>query len=454
MAISIIKFADLANWSIGNVVGEELSYNPHYDLVKLSDLLTFEEEKCVKDDDTYYQQVTLKSNGNGLEKRRDGYKKGVEIRTKDQHYLRTNQLVFSKIDARNGAFALVSEDVDGSIVTKDFPTYRVNEQRVRPQYLLQLLLSAPFQKIVGHCSKGTTKRQRVDIGMLMSQLVPVPTLDEQDRILDQYQELLGDLKERPEKIAQKEKEKEQCFVENLGLTINEAQKTNEPAKLLFVKYDELPNWNVSTVVKSNQSGSDKYPLYSLAEIHDDVLLIKKGFKPKYKENSPIRILNQKCVRWNFIDLQYAKGVESNWASGINEEYVTRKGDILINSTGEGTIGRSAVVDQPCIGMLYDSHVLLLRVNPQRLYPLYLSLLINSTYGQTQIENLKSSKTTNQTELGIYNLSKMTIPIPPLSEQETLVAKVQEINDEIALLQDVEAVRLKASNYFKKQVYQG
>ena len=113
-------------------------------------------------------------------------------------------MVFSKIDARNGAFALVSEDVDGSIVTKDFPTYRVNEQRVRPQYLLQLLLSAPFQKLVGHCSKGTTKRQRVDVGILMSQQVPVPALDEQDRILNHYLELLGDLKERPEKIAQKD----------------------------------------------------------------------------------------------------------------------------------------------------------------------------------------------------------------------------------------------------------
>lgn len=453
MAITIIKYTDLTNWSLGNVMGEKLPYNPQYDLVKLTDLLTFEEERCVMDDDNYYQQVTLKSYGNGLEKRKDGYKKGVEIRTKDQHYLRSNQLVFSKIDARNGAFALVGEEKDGSIVTKDFPTYRVNEQRVRPQYLLQLLLSAPFQQLAGHCSKGTTKRQRVDIGMLMNQQVPVPTLDEQDRILNHYQELLGDLKEHPEKIAQKEKEKEQYFIESLGLTINDAQESIESAKLIFVKYDELPNWNLSRVLKNNQSKSDKYPIYTLAEMHDDVLLSKKGFKPKYKENSPIRILNQKCIRWNFIDIQYAKGVDSCWASGINEEYVTHEGDILINSTGEGTIGRSAVVDQPCIGMLYDSHVLLLRVNPQRLYPLYLSLLINSMYGQIQIENLKSSKTTNQTELGIYNLSKMTIPIPPLSEQVALVAKVQEINDEIALLQDVETVLLKANDYFKKQVYQ-
>ena len=140
MAITVVKYADLTNWSMGNVVSISLSYNPKYELVMLSELLTFEDAKCLLEDDEYYQQVTLRSNGYGLENRKNGHKKGTEIRTRDQHYLKTGQLVLSKIDARNGAFALVSEEYDGAIVTKDFPTYRIDDQQVRPQYLLLFLL--------------------------------------------------------------------------------------------------------------------------------------------------------------------------------------------------------------------------------------------------------------------------------------------------------------------------
>ena len=453
MAITVIQYSDMLNWSVGNVFEETLHYNSQYALVRLSELLTFDEERCQLESDVYYQQVTLKLNGNGLEKRRKGFKKGADIRTREQHFLRVGQLVFSKIDARNGAFALVSDDFDGAIVTKDFPTYLIDEQRVMPLYLLLLLLSEPFLQLVGRCSKGTTKRQRVDVDMLMNQQIPVPSLAEQDTILCQYQNVLGDLQEREGKALQKEHEKEQYITETLGLKEYTTQDITETPKLMFVKYEELANWNVSVAVKADRLESDKYPIYTLAELGDVVLLNKKGYNPRYDETSSIRILNQKCVRWDYIDLQYAKGVNSIWAEGISNDYSTREGDILINSTGEGTIGRSAVVNQSSKGMLYDSHIMLLRLNPQWLNPLYLSLFINSKQGQGQIEKLKSAKTTNQTELGVYNLAKLLIPIPPLAIQQIIVEEVKKTNEEIAHLKDVEPIRANAKMYFEQQVYE-
>lgn len=453
MAISIIKYTDLLNWSMGNVLGETLPYSSQYDLAILSDLLKYEEEKCVLEDQQYYQQVTLRSNGYGLEKRRNGYKKGIEILTKDQHQLRTGQLVFSKIDARNGAFALVSEEYDGAIVTKDFPTYRISEQRIRPAFLLLLLLSEPFQQIVSHCSKGTTKRQRVDVEMLMNQQVPVPTLAEQDTILNNYHSILGDLDKRAGKILLKEKAKEQFLVDSLGLKIDSSSLSDKPDKLQFVKFESLSNWNVSNALKKDRVESLKYTTVTLDELGEDIILKRKGFNPKYEENSTVRVLNQKCVRWNFIDKRYAKGVNELWARGVNKDYTTREGDILVNSTGEGTIGRSAVVEQTCVGMLYDSHIILLRVNHHRLNPYYLSFLINSEYGQSQIAHLKSAKTTHQTELGVFNLSKIAIPVPPISEQEIIVAEIQIINSEISVLSEIDTVRSNARNYFEHQVYE-
>lgn len=452
MAITVVKYADLTNWSMGNVVSISLSYNPKYELVMLSELLTFEDARCLLEDDEYYQQVTLRSNGYGLENRKNGHKKGTEIRTRDQHYLKKGQLVLSKIDARNGAFALVSEEYDGAIVTKDFPTYKIDDQQVRPQYLLLFLLSAPFLELVGHCSKGTTKRQRVDIGMLLNLQIPIPSLEEQDAILNKYYELLGDIQERSGQVKQKEQEKETFLSKSLGLQENNGGDSIASTKLFLVKYETLTSWNVDDAIRGDRSESDKYPTYTLSELHNDILLCRKGNKPKYEEKSPLRILNQKCIRWNYIDLQYAKGVERAWVDAISDDYATREGDVLVNSTGDGTIGRSAVVDKACTGLLYDSHVLLLRINPQRLNPFYLSFLINSKYGQHQIEDLKSGKTTHQTELGVGNLSKMSIPLPTISEQVIIATKLQEINEEIAQLKDIDNIRAKARTYFERQIY--
>ena len=246
---------------------------------------------------------------------------------------------------------------------------------------------------------------------------------------------------------------EKSSKKRLGLRDNSGRDLVEPAKLIMVKYDTLSNWDVNDVIKGNYLESDKYTSYTLSELHDDIFLCRKGYKPLYEEKSPKRILNQKCVRWNFIATQYSKGVDCAWADSISDNYATHQGDILINSTGEGTIGRSAVVSQSSSGLLCDSHVLLLRINPQRLNPFYLSFLINSSYGQRQIDHLKSAKTTHQTELGVANLLKVSIPLPPLEVQDEIVYKIQQINEEILQLKDVDNIREQARTYFEQQVYQ-
>lgn len=454
MALSFVKYSDTKNWSVGNVLEVTLPYNPRYVLVKLSDLLTREEEKCHLDDDTFYQQVTIRCGGNGLERRRNGFKKGSEIKTRNQSVLRAGQLVFSKIDAKNGAFALVSESYEGSIVTKDFPTYRIDEKRVRSQYLLLLLLSAPFMQVVDRCSKGTTNRRRVDIEMLMGQGVPVPTLMEQDAILKHYNLLMEKLKGRDVAAQEKEFEKEQYIMNTLGLCQNSNDEdAGETSNLTFIEYESIVNWNVNVSVKGSFVESSKYATRMISDLADDILLLKKGYNPHYDEQSPFRVLNQKCVRWGYIDAQFAKGVDITWLNRINGYYATREGDVLINSTGEGTIGRSAVVGIDHSNMQYDSHLILLRVNREKICPRYISILVNSTYGQKQIEDLKSAKTTKQTELGVSNVSRFVIPIPPLAVQEDIARNVCVMNERIAQLKNTDVIKVQARAFFEQQIYE-
>ncbi|WP_181369161.1 restriction endonuclease subunit S [Flavobacterium profundi] len=88
----------------------------------------------------------------------------------------------------------------------------------------------------------------------------------------------------------------------------------------------------------------------------------KGVTPKYVDNSSIIVLNQKCVRNNKIDYSFAQFIDDSKV--YNEDKILKIGDILINSTGQGTAGRVAMVEYIPVGfrLIVDSHILVLRTN--------------------------------------------------------------------------------------------
>jgi type I restriction enzyme S subunit len=88
----------------------------------------------------------------------------------------------------------------------------------------------------------------------------------------------------------------------------------------------------------------------------------KGVTPKYVEASPIIVLNQKCIRHNKIDYSFAQYIDDK--KKYNEDKFLRVGDILINSTGQGTAGRVAFVEKLPQNkkVIIDSHILVIRTN--------------------------------------------------------------------------------------------
>lgn len=151
--------------------------------------------------------------------------------------------------------------------------------------------------------------------------------------------------------------------------------------------------------------------------------IDRGKSPVYSEKSNSIVLNQKCIRWFQIETIWGKSVSEKWLNSIDKIIFTKIGDILVNSTGEGTIGRAAIVDTKSANLLYDSHVLKYStlINSR-----HILTCLNSTFCQSQIEECKGAKTTKQTELGVDNLSNLLIPLPPLAEQQAIVDRVEKL----------------------------
>ena len=91
--------------------------------------------------------------------------------------------------------------------------------------------------------------------------------------------------------------------------------------------------------------------------------IQRGRSPKYsKEDTGFKIISQKCIRWNDINLEYAKSITKDFFEKLENYRFIKKEDILWCSTGTGTVGRLNISKRDLKNIPVDSHVTLVRGN--------------------------------------------------------------------------------------------
>lgn len=149
--------------------------------VALGELLRRSDEAAVLDPAAEYHEVTIKLWGKGVVSR--GKVRGSDV-VSVRRVVRTNQLIMSKIDARNGAIGLVPPELDGAIVSNDFPSFEFRDPvRCDAAFMGWLVRSAPFVKLCKAASEGTTNRVRIKEDRFLDQQIGLPPLSEQQAIV-------------------------------------------------------------------------------------------------------------------------------------------------------------------------------------------------------------------------------------------------------------------------------
>ncbi|MFD1211807.1 restriction endonuclease subunit S [Arthrobacter sp. GCM10027362] len=153
--------------------------------------------------------------------------------------------------------------------------------------------------------------------------------------------------------------------------------------------------------------------HNLGEVSE---VLRRGITPKYVDSldtDSIVVLNQKCIRDGKVDLSLARVTKR--VPALKEDRILKRGDILINSTGRGTLGRTARWNQD-IEATVDSHVTILR--PSTVVDAsFLGVVLGGR--EDEIESLASGST-SQTELSPASISSMLVWFPPLPEQKRIV----------------------------------
>ena len=172
--------------------------------------------------------------------------------------------------------------------------------------------------------------------------------------------------------------------------------------------------------------ASKVPLQSLCSEGYPV----RGRKPSEEATDGIPVIKVRNVTGQGIDLDtdYAPDTEETRQQAARA--CLQEGDVLITSTGEGTIGRVDVYpyEDPAVA---DGHVSICRLRPE-VNRQYIVEFLRSEYGQLQMLRHVSGST-GQTELLIDYVRNIQIPLPAAAVQQRIVQHMERARQEAQAL---------------------
>lgn len=158
-------------------------------------------------------------------------------------------------------------------------------------------------------------------------------------------------------------------------------------------------------------------------------LITKGSSPKWQginyveSKKGILFITSENVRNCYIDLENPKYVEDKF-NQIEPRSILKNGDILMNIVG-ASIGRTAIYDREDIANINQAVCLIRTINSKLLINIQYLLLFFNSYicinlmFDKQVDNARAN-------LSMGNIAKFLVPLPPLTEQHRIVAKVDQL----------------------------
>ena len=300
---------------------------------------------------------------------------------------------------------------DGWLVLKEKDGFKLNQD-----FLYHLLCSPYLFKQFDGLAAGSTVRN-LNIALVSSVTVRVPPLEEQKQIVAKL---------------------DQCF-EAIDKARANAVKNLENAKELFQS-------------KLNDIFSQKGEGWVEKKLGDVCSLIKRGIPPKYIETGGIQVVNQKCIRNHKVNLTLARR-HNIVLKSVSQEKLIQIGDVLVNSTGVGTLGRVAQVRDSIISdTTVDTHVTIVRPIPDLFFIDFFGYVLI----KIEDEITKSGEgASGQTELARTKLQNNFIVSYPtsLEEQKQIVKILDSLKKQTQSLESKYQQELNSLEELKKSILQ-
>lgn len=341
-----------------------------------------------------YKTVGCKLYGLGVYERET--KGGSDIQAKRMFLIEENDFLINRIWAQKGSAGIVPPELEGSVVTNDFPVIELDLTRVYPPYLSWYVKTRKFWETCRKHSRGTSGRERLSPKELPNIEIPLPSFEEQKRIVATIGSLMARIEEARRLRAEAVEEVEET-VENTH-------------NLIFLKLSQ----NFGTV-QIQQTELDINP---------------ENINPKreFGEKSFI------YIDVSSVEQNTGKIVEKKNIIGVDAPSRARrkmhKNDVIFSAV-RPNLRKCFVVDEKLDGNVCSTGFTTFRIRNNKIEPTFLKYQLLSNFFINQCMNVVTGG--HYPAINDKNMRNLEVTFPPLSEQRRIVtyldllqAKVDEL----------------------------
>ncbi|MDE5603316.1 MAG: restriction endonuclease subunit S [Helicobacter sp.] len=217
-----------------------------------------------------------------------------------------------------------------------------------------------------------------------------------------------------------------------------------------MRFKDLERWDI----RHNQTAQRTNAQIQFESLENLTIYMQRGKTPVYSNIKKYPVIAQKCVQWSGLDIQKALFINPDSLAGYAKERFLQDDDILLNSTGIGTLGRVGLYkskDNPYNIAVADGHITIIRFDRQRILPKYFYHYFASSLIQDNIEEYATGST-KQKELSLTLIKQIKIPLPPIEIQQKIIDFVESKRETIRAYQNtIQSLQDSISNELKELI---
>lgn len=339
-----------------------------------------------------------------------------------------NDVVYSKIDARNGAIGIVPESMPRVVFSSEYPIYAVDGKAALPEYVKLLFRMDSFRTRINSLISGASGRKRVEPSTLESIEVPLPPLDTQRAIVAHWREAQEKVAASAKTSEEQDADIEVRLLECLGIKVQRGQLKQ---KVIAVTWQNLGRWSVGfhqhRLLAANPNDG-AYPVSQLSDIAFVTYGIQKApsNRPGTHPHPYLRVAN---VQRGALDLETIKYI--NVPPEDFQRFKLFSGDLLVcEGNSADLVGRPAIWNEEIHNCVHQNHLLRVRVNREVVIPEFLLHWMSLPPARSHFRS-RAKATTNLSSINSVDLRELPVSLPPIAIQKKLVAEVTAARKRIA-----------------------
>lgn len=371
--------------------------------------------------------------------------------------LQEGDILIAMTGATIGKSSLVEKLNENLLLNQRVGILRAKNKDVSSRFFSYLVKCNFFRKQIIIASMGKSQSNISPFDILNIK-IPAISKEIQDQIvakIEPIEQKIKDLKnqiKKPQEVINKVFAREFGFDENLynefgkGMTAGTQIANDKTLRVFDIDFAGLARSGILRF-------STRYhnpPTRKLMDILDGIEAVKvkdivleaihRGASPIYSENGLVPVVKTGHLKNGYIEISQEEFVEDKfYKSSIRSQI--RNGDILIASTGKGSLGKIDLVETD-EELVADGHLSIIRVDEKKCNRLFLVYFFRSVLGYFQIER-DFTGATNQIELYANEIGNFLIPNLPLANQQKIVDEIKlELDSQEQIKKQIEAERQK------------